>query len=174
MEELNENLSEEEINDQNNQENGNDSDDNENYNDISEGGWVSWFCQSEGNEFFIEIDESFIRDPVNHLGLEKFKNYKSIIEIILSPESPTEKELQNEDYIEKLSLCRDIYGLLHSRFISTPTGRIILKSGLALAREKYLNLVYGYCPRILCNKQAVLPIALSNELKYSRVRVVIL
>ena len=122
MEEINDNLSEEENNDQNVQENGNDSDDNEIYNDITEGGWISWFCQSEGNEFFIEIDESYIRDPLNHHGLEKFKNYKSILEIILSPESPTEKELQSDEYIEKLAFCRDVYGIIHSKFINTPTG----------------------------------------------------
>lgn len=43
--------------------------------------------------------------------------------------------------------------------------------GLALAREKYLNGVYGVCPRILCNKQVVLPIGLSNETKYARVKI---
>jgi casein kinase II subunit beta len=38
-------------------------------------------------------------------------------------------------------------------------------------REKFLNGVYGHCPRILCNKQIMLPIGLSNEMKYSRVKV---
>ena len=43
--------------------------------------------------------------------------------------------------------------------------------GLALVREKYLNGVYGVCPRILCNKQVCLPIGLSNETKYTRVKI---
>ena len=42
---------------------------------------------------------------------------------------------------------------------------------MALMREKYLKGVFGVCPRILCNKQTVLPIGLSNELKYARVKV---
>jgi casein kinase II subunit beta len=48
---------------------------------------------------------------------------------------------------------------------------LISDIGLALVREKYLNSVYGQCPRILCDKQMLLPIGLSEELKYSRVKV---
>lgn len=43
--------------------------------------------------------------------------------------------------------------------------------GLALVREKYLNSVYGQCPRILCGKQVLLPVGISNEPNYSRVKV---
>ena len=42
---------------------------------------------------------------------------------------------------------------------------------MSLVREKYLNGVYGTCPRILCNKQTVLPIGLSNDFKYARVKI---
>ena len=42
---------------------------------------------------------------------------------------------------------------------------------MALIREKYLNGIYGVCPRILCDKQIVMPIGLSDEVKYSRVKV---
>jgi casein kinase II subunit beta len=58
----------------------NDSDDNEVYNDISDGGWIQWFCQLEGNEFFIEIDEEFIRNYSNLYGISKtIKNSKYIL-----------------------------------------------------------------------------------------------
>jgi casein kinase II subunit beta len=42
---------------------------------------------------------------------------------------------------------------------------------MGLVREKFLNGFYGHCPRILCNKQVVLPIGLSNDLKFSRVKI---
>lgn len=51
--------------------NPNDSDDQNLYDDISEGGWIQWFCQLEGNEFFIEIDEDFISDHTNLFGMGK-------------------------------------------------------------------------------------------------------
>ncbi len=55
----------------------NDSDDNEAYNDVSDGGWIQWFCQFEGNEFFVEIDEEFIRNRSNLYDINKIvKNYK--------------------------------------------------------------------------------------------------
>jgi casein kinase II subunit beta len=38
-------------------------------------------------------------------------------------------------------------------------------------REKYLNGIYGHCPRILCDKQILLPVGLSEDMKYSRVKV---
>ena len=43
--------------------------------------------------------------------------------------------------------------------------------GMSLAREKFLNGVYGVCPRILCHKQTVLPYGISDDLKYTRVTV---
>lgn len=42
---------------------------------------------------------------------------------------------------------------------------------MSMAREKFLNGVYGVCPRILCHKQTVLPYGISEELKYTRVSV---
>lgn len=63
----------------------NDSDDGQLYNDLSDGGWIQWFCQLEGNEFFVEIDEEFLSDPSNHIGLSKInKNYKYFC--VLTPE----------------------------------------------------------------------------------------
>jgi len=70
----NENMLQTQVDDETNV---NDSDDNEVYNDISEGGWIQWFCQLEGNEFFVEIDEEFIRNRWTLYGLNKhIKNYK--------------------------------------------------------------------------------------------------
>jgi casein kinase II subunit beta len=66
--------------------------------------------------------------------------------------------------MESVSQAKELYGLIHNRFITT-------SKGLALIREKYLNGVYGHCPRILCDKQILLPVGLSEDLKYSRVKV---
>jgi casein kinase II subunit beta len=55
----------------------NDSDDNDVYNDVSDGGWIQWFCGLEGNEFFVEIDEEFLRNRSNLYGISKvIKNFK--------------------------------------------------------------------------------------------------
>jgi len=66
--------------------------------------------------------------------------------------------------METVQQARELYGLLHSRYIISPRG-------LAIVREKFLNGVFGHCPRTLCNKQNLIPLGLSEELKYSRVKV---
>ena len=78
--------------------NQNDSDDKEIYNDLSEGGWISWFCQLDGNEFFIEVEDNFIKSSMNLYGLQKsIKNFKHYLDIILSPDSPSDTNLQSEE-----------------------------------------------------------------------------
>lgn len=58
----------------------------------------------------------------------------------------------------------DLYGLIHQRFILSP-------NGLHKMRNKFLNGVFGGCPRVLCERQLVLPVALSEELSISRVKI---
>ena len=58
----------------------------------------------------------------------------------------------------------DLYGLVHARFILSPRG-------LAMMREKFTQGTFGNCQRILCDRQLILPIGLSEELSTSRVKV---
>ena len=121
--------------------------------------WIYWFCKLKGNEFFVEIDTDFIKNEENLVGIKCDKFIK-----ILLGEKPVLKELLSRENIEDLSEIREIYGLIHKRFINTPLG-------LGLVREKFLDGVYGYCPRILCNKQVLLPVGLSEDMRYSQVKV---
>jgi casein kinase II subunit beta len=66
--------------------------------------------------------------------------------------------------MESVQQAKELYGLIHSRFITSG-------KGLSLIREKYLNGIYGHCPRILCDKQVLIPVGLSEDMKYSRVKV---
>lgn len=54
-----------------------------------------------------------------------------------------------------------MYSLIHARFVLTARG-------LAKVYQKFLNGVYGTCPRALCDRQKVLPVGLSDALKTSR------
>ena len=38
-------------------------------------------------------------------------------------------------------------------------------------REKFLALQFGYCPRVYCFKQPVLPVGLNDNLKVTRVKI---
>jgi hypothetical protein len=57
--------------------NANDSDDNGKFDDFSDGGWIQWFTQLEGNEFFVEIEEEFMRNRSNLMRIsQKVNNYR--------------------------------------------------------------------------------------------------
>lgn len=43
--------------------------------------------------------------------------------------------------------------------------------GLAKVYQKFLNGVYGTCPRALCDRQKALPVGLSDALKTSRFKI---
>ena len=34
-------------------------------------GLLEWICDREGHEFLVEVDRSYIRNPMNHTGLMK-------------------------------------------------------------------------------------------------------
>ena len=95
--------------------------------------------------------------------------------MILSSESPDTEDLEDQGYVshgftnslrylEIYQSAMDLYGLIHARFILSPRG-------LALMREKYMLGTFGTCQRVLCERQFVLPIGLSEELSTSRVKV---
>jgi casein kinase II subunit beta len=58
----------------------------------------------------------------------------------------------------------DLYGLIHERYI-------LSSKGLHKMRNKFLNGTFGGCPRVLCERQLVVPIAMSEDLSISRVKI---
>mmetsp|Transcript_20168 Transcript_20168/g.37560 ORF Transcript_20168/g.37560 Transcript_20168/m.37560 type:complete len:185 (+) Transcript_20168:8677-9231(+) len=112
-----------------------------------------------------EVDEEYIRDNFNLYGLRsRFPHFTDALELILSAESPDEDDLKDEQYLELLQEATDLFGLIHARFIVSPRG-------LAIIREKFLNGRFGVCPRVMCEKQNVLPIGMSEDLRTSRVKI---
>ena len=126
--------------------------------EVQQTDWIHWFCGLRGNEYFVEIDDTFIKNEENLTGI----NCKQFLKTLLS-EKPKNDELTRE-VLEDCQEIREIYGLIHKRFIHTPLG-------MGLMREKFLDGLFGYCPRLLCNKQVMLPIGLSEDMRYSQVKV---
>jgi len=73
-------------------------------------------------------------------------------------------QLKSYSFLEIYQSAMDLYGLIHARFILSPRG-------LAMMKEKLMLGSFGYCPRVLCERQNVLPIGVSEELSTSRVKV---
>ena len=84
-------------------------------------GWIQWFCTLEGHEYMVEVDEAFIKDHLNLFGLHNSmgkEKFMECLKMILSPHSPSEDDLANEQYLELNQEASDLYGLIHSRFIN--------------------------------------------------------
>lgn len=76
------------------------------------------------------------------------------MKLLLKPDLPTKQDVMNPHFEMLFEELRDLYGLIHARFILSP-------KGLNLMREKYLTGQFGVCPRILCQNQNVIPIGVS-------------
>jgi hypothetical protein len=96
--------------------------------DPGQGGWIKWHCSVEGNEYLVEVDEAFIRDPFNLYGLQAAfpqiskEKFKHLISMILSPTTPNEEDLSDEAFLELNAEASDLYGLIHARYINSACG----------------------------------------------------
>lgn len=132
-----------------------DYDEDDDYSDVDEAvSWVEWFCGTKGNEFFVEVDEDFIRDDFNLTGLSScIPQYERALDEILDNETEDEEEL-NDGMLTQIDCAANfLYGLIHSRFILT-------NRGLELMHKKYIYGIFGVCANTYCNEQNVLPIGL--------------
>ena len=122
--------------------------------------WSSWFCSLHGNNFFCEVEKSYIEDTFNLFGLKQYlgTEYNRAMDTIL------DKLSANEPETEELSRSAALlYGMIHARFIITPRG-------LDCMQRKYELKHFGECPRMLCKGQDVIPMGVADDPKHGMVK----
>lgn len=104
------------------------------------------------NPYFCKIETSFMADKFNLAGIEFYaRNQADALSIILSG---TSKDIscKSRQQMEEATI---IYGMIHARYILT-------SAGLSQIGAKYDRGVYGYCPRVHCSNQKLLPLGLCS------------
>ena len=133
--------------------------------DDEDSSWISWFCSLKGNEFFAEVDEEYIQDDFNLVGLSSQVPYFDYaLDLILDVESPNDDVLTEEQHEMVESAAEMLYGLIHARYILT-------SRGLNAMLEKFKSIDFGRCPRVYCSGQPCLPVGLSDVPRTSTVKV---
>ena len=93
------------------------------------------------------MDEDYIQDEFNLCGLnQQVPYYDYALDLILDIESPHEEMLTEEQHELVESAAEMLYGLIHQRFILT-------SRGLSAMYDKFKNVDFGRCPRVLCGGQ---------------------
>eukprot|EP00915_Cephaloidophora_sp_WS-2016_P003141 GHVH01004231.1.p2 GENE.GHVH01004231.1~~GHVH01004231.1.p2 ORF type:complete len:268 (+),score=39.72 GHVH01004231.1:1100-1903(+) len=127
--------------------------------------WVSWYCSLDGNEYFCEVTSEFLHDQFVFFGLKSKIApgfYDSALAMIRGC-PPSDEMMQNSSFLEIFNHADVLYGLLHSRFITSA-------DGLNQMREKFLEEDFGCCPRVMCESWPLLPIGLVEEPRVREVK----
>ncbi|KAL7317853.1 casein kinase 2 regulatory subunit [Mucor circinelloides] len=126
--------------------------------------WISWFCSSKKHRYYTEVDEKFIEDPFNLIGLNQhIPLYKETLEVILDLE-PDDAMYNRVPDLSLLEPAAELlYGLIHQRYILT-------KMGMLQMYDKYESGEFGKCPRVYCNDCHLLPCGEHDTPKQSSVR----
>ena len=106
-------------------------------------GWISWYWSLENHQFMAEIEEEYVRDSFNLYGLrQKIEgSYDDALKMILSEEYPNDDDLEDPDFKQIYESAKELYGLIHARFIIAP-------EGIRLMYEKYRLGIFGTWPRL--------------------------
>eukprot|EP00923_Selenidium_pygospionis_P015407 GHVN01026884.1.p2 GENE.GHVN01026884.1~~GHVN01026884.1.p2 ORF type:complete len:268 (-),score=53.56 GHVN01026884.1:1725-2528(-) len=126
--------------------------------------WIDWFCGLKGHEFFVAVEDEYIRDDFNLTGLrECIPFYDSALDIILDNDEEDTQDLDEDQQREVQRTAQVLYGLVHARFILTARG-------LNLMLDKFKRGTFGKCPNAYCANQLMLPIGLTDYVDQNRVK----
>ncbi|KAJ3453001.1 casein kinase ii subunit beta [Anaeramoeba flamelloides] len=119
-------------------------------------GWPEWFCDLEGNEWFVEIHDDYLMDDFNFYGLSKYiPHYHLALDTIRDIDNEESQLLSKKD---KETLDKEaglLYGLIHARYIIT-------RRGMKDMIKKIKYYTFGKCIRYQCKNKFLIPIGLHD------------
>lgn len=125
--------------------------------------WIDWFLGTKGNEYFCDIDVEYITDRFNLTGLNTQVEKLSLLVDIIADNQAIDESQPDEIKVKIDNNARFLYGLIHARYIIT-------SRGLSKMVNKYRNGDFGFCPRVHCKLNPLLPIGLTDQPRVSPVK----
>ena len=122
--------------------------------------WINQFCDQPGNEWYAKMEVTWAQDSFNQYGLnELLPNFDLALEMITDSHSDQWIYLSDSNIEAILVQAKHLYGLLHARYI-------IQFEGIRKMRQKYLDGLFGTCPRVLCENEKLLPVGTSHKIRH--------
>lgn len=115
-------------------------------------GWISQFCRKEENKWYSKIRHDFATDSFYYYGFQNYiPNLALTKELICDQHSVYWDYLPDEDIKALHDQAKQLYGLIHSKWICT-------RYGLSEMKRKIKDGRYGYCPRLMCKSNNLMPV----------------
>lgn len=106
--------------------------------------WIARFLDRPENEFLCPVDDSFVRDRFNLIGLDELvPGFELALCTVLDDTGAIGARGKRAAEL--------LYGLVHARYIMTP-------QGVAKMLAKHEAGCFGHCPRVYCDHSLALPI----------------
>ncbi|KAJ6235937.1 casein kinase ii subunit beta [Anaeramoeba flamelloides] len=119
-------------------------------------GWPEWFCDLEGNEWFVEINDDYLMDDFNFYGISKYiPHYHLALDTIRDIDNEESQSLSKKDKGKLDKEAGLLYGLIHARYILT-------RRGMKEMIKKLKNFTFGKCTRYQCKNKSLIPIGLHD------------
>lgn len=120
-------------------------------------GWIDSFFELPSSNWFCKIQMGFITDDFNLYSLGMDKDHLKQAYLRLTQTENDSSDSFDSDSEDEIDECTgEMYGRLHARYLFTEEGTFEMYT-------KYLKGIFGTCPRFKCQKQKLLPIALSDK-----------
>jgi casein kinase II subunit beta len=126
--------------------------------------WIKQFCSRPENRWYAQIDTDWAGDWFNNYGMkEMIPDYEIALDMISDHHSDEWVFLSDESLSSILSEAKQLYGLLHARWICQT-------KGLTQMKRKFESGLYGVCPRFECHDQKLLPVGTTLKPKRHSVK----
>jgi casein kinase II subunit beta len=117
--------------------------------------WISQFCKKEEHNWFCRISLDYAEDSLSIYGLGTYiPNIRYALEMICDKHSMIWRYLNDEELGVLHEQAKQLYGLIHARWICT-------SEGLERMKRKIHRKTYGVCPRVRCLGMPLLPMGSS-------------